>query len=84
MTPTQYIEQLTALVASGQEKAALDLASRFWPTVSPQLSGEELEFVSGLMESAETALGMLSSEGVGWDDPSSYPVKASQPYRQVQ
>ena len=62
MTPAQYIRQLTALVVSGDDRAAVALSARWWPTLAPMLSAEELELVSGLMEGAESALELVEAE----------------------
>jgi hypothetical protein len=48
--------RLTELVITAQDQRALEFAVRFCQEIKPQLTIDELDFVSGLMHSAENAV----------------------------
>ncbi len=56
MTPDEYVDRLGALVAAGRDEEALELAARFDPGMRPHLSPQQIDIVSGMMESAEMAV----------------------------
>jgi hypothetical protein len=62
ITPTAYLRTLRALISSGRDQAALDYAARVWPTIAGQLTAEQLDIASGLLEGAESALALAEWE----------------------
>ena len=56
MTPQQFIDQLTDLIVAGRDQEALNLSEQMWPRLAPQLSSQQIDLISGLMEGAETAV----------------------------
>jgi hypothetical protein len=50
MTPREYLKQLTALVAAGDYDDALAFAERWSPSVYPQMSGQEYQDATTLLE----------------------------------
>jgi hypothetical protein len=56
MTAGQFVQRLVDLVSAGDDQVAIDLSARLWPAFAPQLSDQELELVSSLLEGAESAV----------------------------
>jgi hypothetical protein len=61
-TPTAYLRTLRSLISSGRDQAALDYAARAWPTIAEQLTAEQLDLASGLLEGADSALALAEWE----------------------
>ncbi len=56
MMPSEYVEQVTQLVAAARDEEALALAERYNAAMLPHLSAEQLATVSALLESAQLAV----------------------------
>jgi hypothetical protein len=56
MTPSEYVELVTHLVAAARDQDALDLAERYSAVMLPRLSVEQFARVSALLESAQLAV----------------------------
>ena len=68
ITPTAYLSTLRTLISSGRDEAALDYAARVWPTIAGQLTAEQLDIASGLLEGAESALALAEWEAAQRSD----------------
>ena len=53
MTPQEYVARLVELVGAGRDEEALEFSSQHCVAMTPLLTLDEIDLVSGLMESAE-------------------------------
>ena len=53
MTPQEYVARLVELVSAGRDEEALEFASQYCVEMTPLLTLDEMDLVSGLMHSAE-------------------------------
>jgi hypothetical protein len=63
MTPREYIGTLERLVASAQDQAALEFADSYGAGMRQRMTAEEFGHVSGLLESAATAVDLARAAG---------------------
>jgi hypothetical protein len=56
--PEQYVAQLAKLIASGRDREALEYSLRYRSMVSPGLSPEQFDRVSGMMEGAAMSVAL--------------------------
>jgi phosphoribosylamine-glycine ligase len=52
MSPRDFLDQLTKLVAAGRDPEAVEFSCRFGPEVLPLLAATDLDIAYGLMKSA--------------------------------
>jgi hypothetical protein len=64
MTPQQYVEHLEALIASGRDQEALDFAEQVGPAPLWQLSADDFERVTAMMEGAQMAVSAAQARGI--------------------
>lgn len=79
MTPDEYLDHLSALIAAERDDEALDLAARCDAEMRPRLSAEQIDIVSGMMESAELAVSIaraLEARSGGQDRPAESAVRS--------
>jgi hypothetical protein len=58
MTPAEYLAAFDALLAAGDDRAALDLAARFGPEIHPRLSVDEFDSLMGALEGCALAVSL--------------------------
>ena len=56
MTPQEYVEQVRELLASGRDQEALDFSERWWPTMAPQMSSEQIILVADWMHMVQMSV----------------------------
>jgi hypothetical protein len=67
ITPEEYVEQVAALVTSERVEEALAFGERYSTTILPQLTAEQFDLTTGLLEAAQLTVDLEQISVVEYD-----------------